>query len=137
MNDTPGRVGRRSAAIEENRIEILKMVESGMISTNEASTLLDALDQAEQSIVPPESAVRSGRKVSHVRIRITDTKTGHSHVNVVLPLGLVDAGLGVMRRFVPNADENMGLIRNALMSGDLGPLVTVEDGDERVEIIAE
>jgi len=137
MNDTSGRTGRRSAAIEEDRIEILKMVESGTISTSEASTLLDALEQAEQSILPPESAARRSRAVSHVRIRITDTKTGRSNVNVVLPLGLVDAGLGVMRRFVPNADSNMGLIRDALRSGDFGPLLVVEDGDERVEIIAE
>jgi hypothetical protein len=50
---------------------------------------------------------------------------------------LLDVGLGVMRRFVPNADSNMGLIRDALSSGDLGPLLTVEDDGERVEIIAE
>jgi SHOCT-like domain len=137
MNDTPGRTGRRSSGTEEDRIEILKMVESGTISASEASTLLDALDHADQSFLPPESPVRRRGSISHVRVRITDTKSGRSHVNVVLPIGLLDVGLGVMRRFVPNADSNMGLIRDALSSGDLGPLLTVEDDGERVEIIAE
>jgi SHOCT-like domain len=137
MNDTPRRTGRRISGTEEDRIEILKMVETGTISASEASTLLDALDHADQSFLPPESPVRRKGSVSHVRVRITDTKSGRSHVNVVLPIGLLDMGLGVMRRFVPNADTNMGLIRNALSSGDLGPLLTVEDDGERVEIIAE
>jgi hypothetical protein len=138
MNDTSGRPGRRSAGTEEDRIEILKMVESGTISTSEASTLLDALDQADQSFTPPETANYQRRgKVSHVRVRITDTNSGRSHVNVVLPIGLLDMGLGVMRRFVPNADTNMGFIRDALVSGEHGPLLTVEDDGERVEIIAE
>jgi hypothetical protein len=137
MNDTSGRPGRRSSGTEEDRIEILKMVESGTISASEASTLLDALDHADQSILPPDSPARRRGSVNHVRVRITDTKSGRSHVNVVLPIGLLDVGLGVMRRFVPNADSNMGLIRDALSSGELGPLVTVEDEGERVEIIAE
>jgi hypothetical protein len=137
MNDMPGRATRRNSGTEEDRIEILKMVESGTITAAEASTLLDALDEADQSIVPPESPARRKGTVSHVRIRITDVKSGRSNVNVVLPIGLLDMGLGVVRRFVPNADNNMGVIRDALSSGNLGPIVSVEDDGERVEIIAE
>ena len=56
---------------------------------------------------------------------------------MVIPIGLVDAGLGIVRRFVPNADMNMGSIRNALLSGVRGPLIDVAQDEQRVEIIAE
>jgi hypothetical protein len=137
MNEQPTRPIRRNSPAEDDRIEILKMVESGTITASEASTLLDALDQAEQSFGPADSAHRTTAAVSHVRIRVTDTSSGRSQVNVVIPIGLVDAGLGIVRRFVPNADVNMGSIRNALLSGVRGPLIDVAQDEQRVEIIAE
>ncbi len=137
MNEQPTRPIRRSSPAEDDRIEILKMVETGTISATEAATLLEALDQAEQSFGPAEQAHRSNAAVSHVRIRVTETNSGRSQVNVVIPIGLVDAGLGIVRRFVPNADANMSTIRNALLSGVRGPLIDVAQDDQRVEIIAE
>ncbi|MFL5759492.1 MAG: SHOCT-like domain-containing protein [Thermomicrobiales bacterium] len=137
MNEQPTRPIRRGSSVEDDRIEILKMVEAGTITANEASTLLDALDQAERSFGPAEPAHRTTSAVSHVRIRVSDAKSGRPRVNVVVPIGLVDAGLSVVRRFVPNAENNMGAVRDALLSGIRGPLVDVAQDDERVEIIAE
>jgi hypothetical protein len=137
MNDQPTRPIRRTSSVEDDRIEILKMVEDGAITASEAATLLDALDQAERSFGPAEPSHRTSTAVSHVRIRVSDTASGRPRVNVVVPIGLVDAGLGVVRRFVPNADSNMSSIRSALLSGVRGPLIDVTQDDERVEIIAE
>jgi hypothetical protein len=137
MNEQPTRPIRRSSPAEDDRIEILKMVEAGTITATEAATLLEALDQAEQSIGPTAPSHRTSTAVSHVRIRVTDMNSGRSQVNVVLPIGLVDAGLSVVRRFVPNAESNMSTIRDALLSGIRGPIVDVAQDDQRVEIIAE
>lgn len=135
---TPVRASRRDAA-REDRLEILRLVETGAVTADEAGTLLDALDQAErQAPFPAEEApARTAARARQVRIRITDDASGRASVNLVLPLGLIDAGLKVGRRFAPEQLPSAEAIREAIAGGFRGSLLDVDDGRERVEIVVE
>ncbi len=133
----------------EERMKILQMLQEGRITADQAASLLSALDataaQAKgaprtsgfppQPPVPP--AVGGGR---WLRVRVTDTDSGKTRVNVRLPLNLVGSGLRMGMRFAPEIE---GLDVNELMafiqSGEIGHLVDVYDDEdgEHVEVYIE
>ncbi len=129
-------------ATVEERMKILRMVEAGTITAEEGAKLLAALEQSRKrerqaSRQAPEGP--AGASARWVRIRVTDEKTGRAKVNINLPIGLVNLGLKVGARFVPDTAElNMEELRQALFSGQLGKIIEAvgEDG-ERVEIFLE
>ena len=123
--------------LREERLEILRLLEAGTITADEAATLLDALDRA--SFPPANSgppAVR-GAEARLVRIRVTESTTGRAVVNLAFPLGLIKSGLDIAGQFVPEYLPKVDAIRESVTSGFRGPLVDVDDGGQRVEIIAE
>jgi hypothetical protein len=123
--------------LREERLEILQLLEAGTITVDEAATLLDALDRA---ALPPANsgpaAVR-GAEARLVRIRVTESTTGRAVVNLAFPLGLIKSGLDIAGQFVPEYLPKVDAIRESVTSGFRGPLVDVDDGGQRVEIIAE
>ena len=123
--------------LREERLEILRLLEAGTITADEAATLLDALDRA---ALPPANsgpaAVR-GAEARLVRIRVTESTTGRAVVNLAFPLGLIKSGLDIAGQFVPEYMPKVDAIRESVSSGFRGPLVDVDDGGQRVEIIAE
>ena len=102
-----------------------------------AATLLDALDRA--ALPPPNSGPASSRSAEArlVRIRVTESTTGRAVVNLAFPLGLIKSGLDIAGQFVPEYLPKMDAIRESVTAGFRGPLVDVDDGGQRVEIIAE
>ena len=123
--------------LREERLEILRLLEAGTITADEAATLLDALDRA--ALPPPNSGPASSRsdEARLVRIRVTESTTGRAVVNLAFPLGLIKAGLDIAGQFVPEYLPKMDAIRESVTTGFRGPLVDVDDGGQRVEIIAE
>ncbi len=95
------------------------------------------------SIVPslplPNSGSASLRSAEArlVRIRVTESTTGRAVVNLAFPLGLIKSGLDIAGQFVPEYLPKMDAIRESVTAGFRGPLVDVDDGGQRVEIIAE
>ncbi len=73
--------------LREERLEILRLLEAGTITADEAATLLDAIDRV---ALPPWNsgsvAVRSA-EARLVRIRVTESTTGRVVVNLAFPLG--------------------------------------------------
>ncbi|MHB1384668.1 MAG: SHOCT-like domain-containing protein [Bellilinea sp.] len=132
----------------EERLKILNMLQEGKISAAEAARLLEALEAATSSKLgtrPPAAPnapygpgpIGGGR---WMRVRVTDTNSGKTRVNVRLPLNLVGSGIRLGMKFAPEID---GLDTNDLMewinSGELGQIVDVfddEDG-EHVEVFIE
>lgn len=132
----------------EERLKILNLLQEGKISAAEAARLLEALEAATSSKPstrppaapnPPYSPgpIGGGR---WMRVRVTDTNSGKTRVNVRLPLNLVGSGIRLGMKFAPEID---GLDTNDLMewinSGELGQIVDVfddEDG-EHVEVFIE
>jgi hypothetical protein len=123
-------------ATPEERMRILKMLEEGKLSAEEAARLLKALGKPrpERRTVPP------GNEAKWLRVRVTDLKSGRSSVNVNLPMSLVNVGLKLGAQFVPDTEGiDFRQIQEALRAGLTGKIVDVEDVDEgqRVEIYVE
>ncbi len=74
----------------EERLKILKMVQDGRITADEATQLLEALERARptppQPPPPPETGMVTGRSGRWLRVRVTDTDSGKTRVNIRLPL---------------------------------------------------
>jgi hypothetical protein len=124
--------------MENERLQILKMLQDNKISADEASRLLAALDEPQTT-----TAVTGGAK--WIRVRVFDLDSGKAKVNVNLPITLIDVALNIGMKFIP--PEAMGQasgvdiqqLMGAIKHGAVGKLVEVEDEDEgyRVEVIVE
>ena len=123
--------------LREERLEILRLLEAGTITADEAATLLDALDRAGLPPANSGPAAVRGAEARLVRIRVTESTTGRAVVNLAFPLGLIKSGLDIAGQFVPEYLPKVDAIRESVTSGFRGPLVDVDDGGQRVEIIAE
>jgi hypothetical protein len=122
--------------LREERLEILRLLEAGTITVDEAATLLDALDRASLPLNSGSTSLRSA-EARLVRIRVTDSTTGRAVVNLAFPLGLIKSGLDIAGQFVPEYLPKVDAIRESVTAGFRGPLVDIDDGGQRVEIIAE
>lgn len=120
----------------EERMRILQMIQDGKISPEEGANLLQALGRGSKSAPPPPTAPDPRL----LRVRITDLKSNKTKVNVNIPMGLVNVGVKLGARFMPqNADVNYDEIMAAIKSGASGKVVDVEDVEsgERVEVWVE
>ena len=126
------------AQLREERLEILQMLEAGTITTEEAVTLLEALDRP---VSPADYEVRAAPPPSpgpgHVRIRVTDATSGRTTINLAFPLALIESGLDIAGQFVPEYLPKVEAIRDSVRAGFRGALVDIDDGSQRVEIVAE
>lgn len=136
MNETTPIPGPREEPHGDDRLEILRMVQEGTVTADEAARLLDALDQADRGRGGP-AAQRPAARARQLRIRVSDSQSGKSRVNLVVPLNVVDAGISVARRLAPRRFVNADAIRDAVLSGVQGPILDVDENGERVEIIVE
>jgi hypothetical protein len=123
--------------LREERLEILRLLEAGAVTVDEAATLLDALDRGASP--PLNGGVAAQRNIdAHlVRIRVTDSTNGKAMVNLAFPLGLVKSGLDIAGQFVPEYLPKVEAIRESVNAGFRGSLLDVDDGGQRVEIIVE
>ncbi|MEO8083368.1 MAG: hypothetical protein ABI780_06060 [Ardenticatenales bacterium] len=133
----------------EERMQILSMVAEGKISAEEGARLLGAVggapDTARPAVARAVDADGGAGRARWFKVRVTDAATGRDRVNVTLPLGLVNYGLKLGRRFAPRIDaEGLGHVdlddvADAIASGAIGRIVEVYDEDEghRVEVFVE
>jgi hypothetical protein len=132
----PSRSSRRDA-IREDRLEILRLLEAGTVTADEAATLLDALDRSAPPPEDPRPAPSDGRNERVVRIRITESGSDHVMTNLAFPLGLIESGLKIAGQFVPEYLPKAEAIRESVKTGFRGSLVDIDDGGQRVEIVVE
>lgn len=129
----------------DERLKILTMIQEGKISASEGIQLLESLERSKpaqtQVPVPPPPVPPPGpRGARFLRVRVTDTNTGKTRVNVRLPINVVNAGIRMGARFAPEVE---GLEVNQLMehiqSGETGQVVDVYDDEdgEHVEVFLE
>jgi hypothetical protein len=125
---------------QDERMQILKMIENKQITAEEGAKLLAALGEAERAEKkgPQPSPGTSGK---WFRVRVTDLRTGKRKVNVNIPLGLVDVGIKMGAKFAPAGLEGLDMqqIIAAIKQGGEGKIVDVEDedGGEHVEVFIE
>jgi hypothetical protein len=126
-------------ASAEERMQILKMIEEGKVSASDGAELLRALGNDKNS-TPPEPLKGSSSNPRWFRVRVTDTVSGRNKVNVNIPFGLVNVGLKMGARFVPDMEEGqLQELMVAIRSGKQGKVIDVmdEESGERVEIFVE
>jgi len=122
-------------ATSEERMKILKLVEEGRISPEDATRLLAALSKGEQR----RPAEGSGQ-ARWLRIRLTDLASGKLVVNANLPISLVNVGLRMGAKFVPEMNgTQMDTIAEALRQGVTGKVMDITDEREgqRIEVYVE
>lgn len=134
-------------ASSEERMKILKMVEEGKVSAEDAAKLLAALSNGAGSSASAASSaqssyttIKSASGAKWFRIRVTDMATGRPKVNVNLPIGLVSVGAKIASRFAPEAEAlEVTQIIEAIRSGAQGKIIDVmdEEDGEHVEIYVE
>jgi hypothetical protein len=122
-------------------MQILRLLEEGIITAEEAAKLLSALDiGAEKEQGSDRASEPRGKKARWFRVRVTDGATGKRKVNVNLPLGLVGVGMKVGAKFAPDMnDVDMNEIFEAIKTGAQGKIVDVYDDEdgEHVEIFVD
>jgi hypothetical protein len=121
----------------EERRKILNMIAEGKISAEEGAQLLSALRKASREAPGRAETMAAGAR--YFRVRITDA-TGKAKINVSLPINLIDVGLRMGARFVPDLqDSELEDIMAAVRDGAQGRIAVLQDEEdgELVEIFVE
>lgn len=122
-------------SLTAERMQILKMIENGQVTADEAAKLLEALETG------AKDAKRAGATAPRwLRIRVTDLRSGKAKVNVNIPMSLVNVGLKMGAKFAPEMEGvDMDEIKEAIQMGTQGKIIDVEDEEdqEHVEIFIE
>ena len=121
------------AASTSERNRILYMIESGQITAAQAAELLDTLEAKRE-----QPAERTRNRI--VRVRVTNLVTNRQKVNVSIPVSLINVGLRLGTRLVPQISGSaLEDLLHAIETGATGRLLDLQDLEEgeRVEIFAE
>jgi len=124
----------------EERMRVLKMVADGKITAEQATSLLETLDDGPAAAGRAQSIPTAPQVGRYFRVRVTDKITGRVRVNVRLPVGVINAGLKLGMRFAPQVEGiDYQAVAELIRSGGVGKIVDVEDEEdsERVEIYIE
>ncbi|MEW6546941.1 MAG: hypothetical protein AB1446_08500 [Bacillota bacterium] len=129
----------------EEKLRILRMLQEGKITVDEATRLLGALGASgkeEVSAGATTATTATRGRTPWLRIKVMNAETGRTMVNVNLPLSLLTVGLGIAKRFadIPELDKiDLDEILAAVREGAPGKIIEVEDEEdgERVEISIE
>ncbi len=132
-------------ATSEERLKILKMVQEGKITADQAAAIIETLEESSQSqrqaSRPEPPATPPASKSSRwFHVRITDSGSGRTRVNVRLPVSLVNAGIKMGARFAPEVQGmDMEQLVEFINSGEVGQIVDVnnEEDGEHVEVYIE
>ncbi len=121
------------AASTDERIRILRLVESGNVTAEEAVRLLDSLQVKQE-----HTNERKRNRI--VRVRVTNLANNRQKANVTVPVSLIDVGLRLATRLVPQIRGSaLEDLLYAIENGTTGRLLDLQDLEEgeRIEIYAE
>ncbi len=119
----------------EERLKVLKMLEAGTITTDEARQLLTALGAGAKTAAPAP-----GREYRSLRIRIRDAASGRQRSTVSIPLPLVDSMLRWLKRYFPDVDAGRWkVVLTGIRVGQAGKLLefTDDESGDVIELIVE
>ncbi|MBI9049381.1 MAG: hypothetical protein JEZ00_08175 [Anaerolineaceae bacterium] len=121
----------------EERLKILTMIQEGKISAEEGLELLNTLSTMGSEANQAQESGSFRKSARWLRVRVTDTNTEKTLVNVRLPISLMNAGMKMGAKFAPEIDGvDMNLITSAIRDGEIGKIVDVfdEKDGEHVEV---
>lgn len=121
--------------LKEEKMQILKMIEDGKITSKDGLELLSALEEKEDLPIAKPS--------KWLKIKVIDPED-NTKVNVNIPLALVDVGLKMASKFSPELkdsdlkDIDFNEIAELIKNGAEGKIIDIEsDSGEKVEIVVE
>ncbi len=126
--------------MKEERLQVLQMIQDGIISPEEGARLLAAMgDRAERAakiVETPVARERATYQPRWLRLKITDKRNDRTNINITIPLPLLDWGLKIAEE---TAGVNLTAVRDVIRNGAEGKIFEVEDSasDGRVEISVE
>ena len=118
--------------ITQERMQILKMVEEGKITSTEGLELLTAIEKQAAEIKP-------GKRPKWLKIRVK-TKEDKPKMKLNLPLSLVDVGLKLGVAYAPQLKESgldkvdINEIIEAVREGAEGKIVDIEDEENQTKV---
>ncbi len=127
------------ATSKEERDRILHMVESGQVTANEASQILDTLETDGDANVERESERRRERLL-RIRATSVNARTQKVYVTATIPVRLLRIGTRLGLRFIPQINTTaLEELLRTIESGATGRLLDLQDMEkgERLEIFAE
>jgi hypothetical protein len=119
--------------MQEERMQILRMLEEGKVTAEEAARLLDALDEA-----PTGGQTKTGK---WLRIEVTDLGTKKKKVNLRIPMGLAK----IAAKFIPSQkkkellEEGVDIdeVLSQVTSENIGKMIDIESDDDLIQISIE
>lgn len=125
--------------------QVLRLVAEGKLTADEAAPILAALDDASRrdgrtsgaaggTAASSSRTARTGATDRATTLRIEVTEGGRPVVNLRLPLAV---GRFALDRVPGLSGDQVDRVREALSSGLSGPVLEVDDDDERVRIVLE
>jgi hypothetical protein len=116
--------------MQEDRMQVLKMLEAGKVNAEEAARLIDALAEV------PEGRRPGGGKM--LRIQVTEPGTNKKKVNLRIPLGLAK----IAAKFIPPkkkkelAEEGIDIddVLSKVTSENIGKIVDIESDEGLIQI---
>lgn len=128
-------------SVNEEKMQILRMIEEGKINSSEGLELLEAIEDKKEQL-PSITNNPAGAKYLKVRVKTDEDKT---KVNVNIPIALVDIGFKIAKAYSPElkADELKDIdfeeIIEAIKNGAEGKILDVydEEGKTTVEVFVE
>jgi len=135
-------------ASTEERMRILMMIQEAKISAAEGARLIEALDEIKEKPKTSKSSASDKSSLSgtgapkprFLRVRVTDSDSGKTRVNVRLPVSLISSGLRLGAKFAPEIEGlDEDILKIWLNSGEIGQVVDVfdEKDGEHVEVFLE
>jgi len=128
--------------MDDERLMILKMLQEGKITAQEAAKLLDALgsDKDPQKTAEDKTEKSSGKPGRWFRVVVTDTETNKTRANIRIPLSVINAGVKMGAHFTPQINGlHEAEITKAIQDGMTGQILDVYDDEdgEHVEVFIE
>ena len=120
--------------MQTERMQILKMLEEGRISAQDAARLLDAVAETPSG----DQQAAPGKRL---RIRVTNPRTSKQSVNISIPIGLAK----LAAKFIPHKAKqklaaegiDVDAVMSQVLAENVGKIVDVESDEENVQISIE
>jgi len=128
--------------MKEEVRKILKMVEEGKITADEAEKLMDMLEPGNRN-VSSFNTDAAGNSEKFLRVKVVDN--GVTKVNVNVPLSLVEVGLKLSSQMGAEFEPKLQVLKNidfneivsSIQSGAQGKLIEVQDDNTYVTVTVE
>ncbi|GFN36167.1 SHOCT-like domain-containing protein [Tepidimicrobium xylanilyticum] len=125
---------------KEEKLQILKMIEEGKITSEEGIELLEAINETKANYIESQQS-------KWIKIRVFEPNN-NTKVNVTIPVALLDAGIKLAGKVAPNFvpelkesgfnEKDLKELFETIKNGASGKLVDIEtENGEKVEIVVE